>query len=106
MSLGRARAMSSLAGEAGCSAQANKVPLSHRALCEWKETSWGVNGSCEQRAHPQSPRGDLGQSLPRFGTRPPCLVHDARTHAKRTPNEAQNMRCTSRNVDVLSYSTT
>ena len=32
MSLGRARAMSQLAGEADCSALANKVLLSHRAL--------------------------------------------------------------------------
>jgi len=82
MSLGRARAMSQLAGEAVLlSWQTNKVP--QPSVNGKKGTSWGVNGRCEL-------------------TRPRC----SHSHAKRTPNEAQNMRCTSRNVDVLSYSTT
>ena len=43
--------MSQLAGEADCSALANKVLLSHRALDKERKLR-GVNGSCERRAHP------------------------------------------------------
>jgi len=65
MSLGRARAMSQLAGEADLQPLANKVP--QPSVNGKKGTSWGVNGRCEL-------------------TRPRC----SHSHAKRTPNEAQN----------------
>ena len=53
--------MSQLAGEADCSALANKVLLSHRALDKERKLR-GVNGSCERRAQPPK-AGHLEGSL-------------------------------------------
>jgi hypothetical protein len=94
MSLGRARAMSQLAGEADCSALANKVLLSHRALDEERKLR-GVNGSCERRAPPPKAghlEGTLANPCHVLSRSPPTamLAHRELAHAKRTPNEAQN----------------